>query len=389
MLAPVVAPGFAWKRHGFHTTAMAETHIAAPCTSHDMRASGGQVMDGKARIAVVGAGLIGSRHIAHIAESSDAILHAVVDPTAEGAALAARFGARHHAHLDAILGQDKPDGVILATPNTLHAAQTLQTVAAGIPTLVEKPIADDLASAEAMVAAARQASVPLLVGHHRRHNPLVSEAHAIIASGQLGRVIAAHAFFWLVKPPEYFDVDWRRQAGGGPLLINFIHDIDMLRYFCGEVDVVQAFVSSAQRGFAVEETAVVSLRFQSGVLGTITLSDAIAAPWNWEMVASENRSFPRTDQVFMQIGGSEASLALPSLEVWRHAGRNSWLQPLSAERRMIPEQDPLRRQIAHFARVIRGEEKPLVTGEDGLNNLRVVDAVKRAAASGRAEKVFP
>jgi predicted dehydrogenase len=346
-------------------------------------------MSDRARIAVVGAGLIGSRHIAQIAESPDALLHAVVDPTAEGAAMAARFGVRHEETLDALLGRDKPDGIILATPNTLHAPQALQTIAAGIPTLVEKPISDDLDAAAMIVDAAREANVPLLVGHHRRHNPLVAEARSIIAEGQIGRVIAVHAFFWLVKPPEYFDIAWRRQSGGGPLLINFIHDIDMLRYFCGEVETVQAFVSNAERGFAVEETSVMSLRFASGALGTVTISDAIASPWNWEMVASENRAFPRSDQTFMHIGGSEGSLALPGLEVWRHKGANSWLQPLSAERRMIPEQDPLRRQIAHFARVIRGEDKPLVTGEDGLNNLRVADAVKRAAASGRAEKVFP
>jgi predicted dehydrogenase len=332
----------------------------------------------KVRIAVVGAGLIGARHIAHVAASADASLHAVADLTPTGAELAARHGAAHFADLESMLAAGKPDGVILATPNRLHVPQGLQCIAAGIPTLVEKPIADDIAAAKA----------PLLVGHHRRHNPLVAEARDIIRSGALGRVIAAHAFFWIRKPDDYFDVAWRRRPGAGPLLINLIHDIDLLRHFCGEVEAVQAFQSSAMRGHPVEESAAVALVFASGALGTVSISDAIASPWSWEHSASENRDFPRADQVFMHIGGSEASLALPRLEIWRHRGANGWLQPLSAERRVIPEQDPLARQIAHFARVIRDGEAPLVSGEDGLNNLRVVDAVKRAAASGRTEKVF-
>lgn len=345
-------------------------------------------MADKVSIAVVGAGLIGARHMSHILESSEARLHSIVDPTQAAAELAARSGTRHVATLDELLSADRPDGIILATPNNLHGPQGLQVIAAGISVLVEKPITDTIASAEALVSAAARAGVPLLVGHHRRHNPLVAAARDIIASGELGTIIAAHAAFWIHKPPSYFGTAWRTLPGAGPLLINFIHDIDLLRHFCGEVAEVQAFQSNAERGHAVEETAVVSLRFASGALGTVTMSDAIASPWSWEHSASENREFARADQIFMQIGGSKASLALPRLEIWRHANNGGWLHPLEATRRVIPEQDPLRRQISHFARVIRGAEKPLVTGEDGLNNLRVVDAVKRAAASGRTERVF-
>lgn len=341
----------------------------------------------KVRIAIVGAGRIGAQHVGHVAEASDAAIHSITDPTPAGAALAARHGVPHFADLGGMLAAGRPDGVILATPNRLHVPQALEVIAAGIPVLVEKPIADDVAAGERLVAAARASRVPLLVGHHRRHNPLVAEARSIIGSGTLGRVIAVHAYFWVRKPPSYFEAPWQRMAGAGPLLINFIHDIDLLRHFCGEVEAVQAFTSHAERGHEVEETAVVTLRFASGALGTITTSDAIASPWSWEMSASENRAFPRADQIFMTIGGTEASLAVPSLEVWRHSGANDWLKPLEARRVAIPEQNPLRRQIAHFARVIRDGEAPLVTGEDGLNNLRVVAAVKRAAASGRTESV--
>lgn len=336
----------------------------------------------KLSLAVVGAGLIGSRHIAQIFASDQARLAAVVDPTAVGAEIAARYNVPHLASLDALLEGPRPDGIILATPNALHVSQGLATIGAGLPTLIEKPIADRAADAQALVEAAEASGVPLLVGHHRRHNPLVAAAKSIIAEGRLGKVIAAHAMFWLRKPDPYFDVAWRREPGGGPLLINCIHDVDLLRHLLGEIDGVQAMQSSSERGFPVDETTVITLRFASGVLGTLSISDTIAAPWSWEHSASENRAFPRADQIFMQIGGTAGSLSLPRLEIWRHRGEQDWLNPLVSERLTLPEQDPLQRQIAQFCAVIRGEEPPLVSGRDALNTLRVVEAIAEAARTG-------
>src|SRR5919204_36940 len=101
---------------------------------------------------------------------------------------------------------------------------------------------------------------PLLVGHHRRHNPLIEKARELVQGGALGR-LAAVAALWLVqKPAEYYDVGWRREPGGGPLLINLIHGIDDLRYICGEIVEVRAITSNAVRGFAVEDSAVVTPR---------------------------------------------------------------------------------------------------------------------------------
>ncbi|HRE21316.1 MAG TPA: Gfo/Idh/MocA family oxidoreductase, partial [Rhabdaerophilum sp.] len=133
-----------------------------------------------------------------------------------------------------------------------------------------------------LVAAAEAASVPLAVGHHRRHNPMIQHARRIIAEGQLGRIVAVHSFFWLMKPDDYFDVPWRREAGAGPVLINLSHDIDLMRYLGGEVAAVQAMDSHEVRGNAAEESCVITLRFENGALGTITLSDTAVAPWSWE-----------------------------------------------------------------------------------------------------------
>ncbi len=173
-----------------------------------------------------------------------------------------------------------PDGIIIATPNQLHVQNGLEVVAAGVPVIVEKPIADDVAGATALVEAAEKAGVPLLVGHHRRYNPLIRKAKEIVDSGRLGTILALAGQFWLMKPDDYFDIGWRREAGAGPVFLNLIHDIDLFRYLCGEIVSVQAHESNAVRGNAVEETAVILLRFASGALGTVNVLYSVVAPWS-------------------------------------------------------------------------------------------------------------
>jgi predicted dehydrogenase len=83
------------------------------------------------------------------------------------------------------------------------------------------------------------------------------------------------AGLWLLKKPDdYFNVAWRRERGGGPILINLVHDIDSLRFICGEIVEVQASTSNKVRGFGVEDTAALLLKFANGAIGTVTVSDA-------------------------------------------------------------------------------------------------------------------
>jgi predicted dehydrogenase len=109
--------------------------------------------------------------------------------------------------------------------------------------------------------AAEAAHVPLLVGHHRRYNPIIRKAKEVIESGRLGRVLAAHSFFWLYKSDDYFQIPWRREKGAGPVLLNLIHDVDNLRYLLGNVVSAQACESNIFRSNPVEETAAISSSF--------------------------------------------------------------------------------------------------------------------------------
>nr|WP_209837445.1 Gfo/Idh/MocA family oxidoreductase [Rubellimicrobium aerolatum] len=331
----------------------------------------------------MGAGLIGARHAGHVAASPEAVLSAVVDPSEAGREAAARHGVAWFASLTEMLVADRPDGVIVATPNQVHVRNGLECVAAGLPALIEKPLADDLAGGLRLVEAAEAAGVPLLTGHHRRHNPLMRKAKALIEAGAIGRPLVANAMFWLCKPDDYFDVPWRREAGAGPVYLNLIHDVDCLRFLLGDIVAVQAIESNAVRGFAVEETAAILLEFASGALGTASVCDATVAPWSWEMTAGENPAYPQEREHCYQIGGTEGSLALPSLDLRRNPGARSWWEPFDLSRPGVRLEDPLAAQVRHFAAVIRGEESPLVSGREGLRTLHVIDAVKRSAAIGQ------
>ncbi|GGH59209.1 Gfo/Idh/MocA family oxidoreductase [Frigidibacter albus] len=337
-------------------------------------------------IAVVGAGAIGRKHVAALAQSRMARLAAIVDPSPAAAALAAEHGVALVADLAEL---DGVAGVILATPTSLHLAQALYCIGRGWPVLVEKPVAATAAEGEQMAAAADAAGVPVLVGHHRRHNPRIAAARAALQSGAVGRVIAVQASVLLCKPDDYFAPDWRRQPGAGPILTNLIHEIDTMRHLLGEVVSVQAVTSSAVRGFAVEDSAVALLHFASGALATVTVSDAAAAPWSWELTAAENADYPPTGQSCLLISGTEGALELPNLRLWQHSGPRGWFTPLLPQDLAVADADPLIRQIDHFAAVIAGTEPPLVPAADAARSVAVVDAILRAAKTGHSETPYP
>ncbi|HEY4736663.1 MAG TPA: Gfo/Idh/MocA family oxidoreductase [Xanthobacteraceae bacterium] len=339
------------------------------------------------RLSVMGAGLIGKRHIEQILARPEASLASIIDPTSAARELAQSLNVAWYPLFQEIAPEDRPDGIIVATPNQMHVANGMECIEAGLPVLIEKPIADDLVGAEALVDSAERRGVPLLVGHHRRHDPMIQRAKEEIDSGRLGQIVSVHGMFWLIKPDDYFDVVWRREKGAGPILLNLIHDVDLLRYLCGEIVAVQAAQSNRVRNYAVEETAVIILRFDSGALGTVNVSDTIQAPWSWEFTAGENPAYSHTPETCYQIGGRQASLALPQLDLWHHPSKASWWAPLERERLSFVPQHPLGLQIANFCAVISGTAKPVVSGREGLNTLRVIDAIQRAAESGNLVSV--
>jgi predicted dehydrogenase len=340
----------------------------------------------KLRIAVAGAGAIGRTHIALIQASGECRLSGIVDPVPAAAAVARDAGVPLHPSLAELFGSEHPDGVILATPNQLHVLQGLECIAAGVPVLIEKPVADSVEQGRRLLEAVEQARAKVLVGHHRVHSPLLATACAIVQQGKLGRLVAVTGSAMFYKPDSYFDeAPWRRQAGGGPILINMIHEIGNLRAICGEIAAVQAFVSSATRGFPVEDTVAINLRFANGALGTFLLSDTAASARSWEQTSQENKSYPTyPDEDCYVVVGTGGSLSVPTMRLKTYAKKEdrSWWKAFRTEVAAVDRADPLERQLAHFCAVIRGEVKPRVSVQDGLTNLRVTEAIAEAARNG-------
>ncbi|WP_280151236.1 Gfo/Idh/MocA family oxidoreductase [Piscinibacter sp. XHJ-5] len=338
------------------------------------------------RLAVAGAGLIGRAHIERIADHDDCLLAGVTDPSPAAADVARAAGVPLFDDLPTMLGALRPDGVILATPNAMHVPGALQCIERGVPVLVEKPVADTLEDAHRLADAAAATRVPVLVGHHRRHSRILEAARSVISSGRLGRIVAVNGSATFHKPAGYFrDGPWRTRRGGGPILINLVHEIDNLRMLLGEVAQVQAMASSAARGFEVEDTAAISLRFHSGALGTFLLSDTAASARSWEQTTGENAAYDRhADEDCYIIAGDRGSLNVPTMRLCTSVGEPSWFTPMAIEVLDRSVGDPLARQLAHFCAVIRGHDEPLVSAADAARTLRVTLAVVESARRGGA-----
>ncbi len=339
------------------------------------------------RIAVAGAGYIGQAHMGVAQHSHTVTLSAVVDPSPVAQALAAQAGVPCYASLAELFASDRPDGVVLSTPNALHVAHALACIQADIPCLLEKPIAPTLADAQVLVDQVEVTGAKVLIGHHRAHSPIMAQAKAVVRSGELGQLVAVMGSATFYKPDQYYaDGPWRREVGGGPILLNMIHEVHNLRMLCGEIVAVQAFASNAIRGFAVEDTVAINLRFANGVLGTFLLSDTAACARSWEQTSQENKAYPSyDDEDCYVITGTHGSLSVPTMRMktYPRPQDRSWWTPFHTRTVEMVRTDPIAQQMEHFGAVVRGEVAPLVTARDGLDNLRVTEAIVEAARTGR------
>ena len=334
------------------------------------------------RIAVIGYGLVGRRHAEAIRADGRLSLAGIVEPDPAGRADAMALGAPVLDDLAGLAGV-APDGCVIATPTPLHLPLALDCIARGWPLLIEKPIAVTTAEARRIVDAAAAAGVPVLVGHHRRHNGRVAAAKSALAGGAIGDIRAVQCTCWFYKPDAYFEAaPWRKRPGAGPISVNLVHDVDLLRHFCGEVAAVRAVTAPSARGYDNEDLAAAILTFASGAIGTLSVSDSVVAPWSWELTSGENPVYPQTEESCYLIGGARGALSIPDMRLWQHAGDGGWWTPMETAPVPCEDGDALAAQMAHFAQVIRGEVRPLVSAEEGTRSLAIVEAVDRSARTG-------
>lgn len=335
-------------------------------------------------IGVIGAGMIGRKHLAKLAGRGDFDLAGIADVNADRVA-AEHPAARVYVDYRQMLDETRPEAVIIASPNQLRAEQGIECARRGIHILIEKPVTDTLETAAALMAEVRKAGIHSLVGHHRRHHRQVKALKTMLEEKRIGDVVGVSAIWATHKPAAYFKVaPWRTEAGGGPILINLIHEIDLLRFTLGEIVAVEAIASSRQRGFAVEDTAAVLIEFDNGALGTFLLSDSAASPWTTEQGLGEASEFPSSGESNYRLLGRRGAIEFPALMQWsQEHDAQDWTLPVHARRIHAASIDPYLAQLDHLRDIVRGAAPSLQPVEDGVRTLVATLAVAEAAAAGR------
>jgi predicted dehydrogenase len=342
----------------------------------------------KLSIAIIGTGFIGPRHAQAVRSNPHTNLHSIVDPAPHAPALAASLKTSYYPSVAALLtsSSSKPDAVIICTPNATHVPVALELIAAGIHVLVEKPVATNIADGKRLIAAAKEKGVQVLVGHHRRFNPYLLSTKKALDEKTWGQIIAVQGIWASQKDTPYFNGigEWRRgRETGGPVMLNLIHEVDLLQYLLGPITFVSALPTTKTRAFEAEEGAAILLRFVSGVVGTFVLSDNTPSPWSFEGGTGENPIIPKVKQEdgaggFYRILGEKGSLSVPDLTRWE----GIWTEELSREELHVDkEKVPFDAQVQHFVEVVRDGKTPSCTAEEGLRAMVVCEAVKRSMKS--------
>ena len=232
----------------------------------------------KLRFGIIGAGGIARSHANALRQLSDvAELVAAADVIPAAAeSLQQRFGVEALGGEDAIsrlLARRDIDAVTLATPSGLHSEQAVQALDAGKHCLSEKPIAITLEQADAMIAAQRRTGKALGCVFQARYEPASVIVKRAITEGRMGRIVHANAYLKWYRAQEYYDAGgWRgtwRMDGGGALMNQSVHKVDLVQYLAGPVATVNGYAGTLAHRIETEDVAVAAVRFQNGALGTI------------------------------------------------------------------------------------------------------------------------
>ncbi len=344
-------------------------------------------MKERARLASIGVGMIGTVHTKSLKreERCEYVAMCDSDPAKKEAADAA--GIPFYRDYVEMIETEKLDGVVVAVPNDRHGEVGTVCADHGLHLFMEKPIAPTIAESQQLIDAAERNGVHLLVGHHRRFNPLMTAMKEIIGRGELGKIVGISMLWAMLKPDEYFvQGPWRKKPGGGPVLINLIHEIDNLRYLYGEISSVYGVVSNEARGFPVEDTVGLTLQMADGAIATILLTDTVPSIWAYEQTMAEFDHFYQGNGNIYHFFGTEASIAFPEmLKVsYPKGGPRGWQHPVQTAQLNLKTADPYPLQMRHFCNVVLGKEKPRTDGKDALQTLKVTMAVIESARTGRA-----
>ena len=348
---------------------------------------------GAIRFAIIGCGAIAVNHAIALQALPGVTVDAVVDTDATRAReFAARFGIpRAFDDVDAALASGL-DAVTVCTPHPAHEAGVVAAARHGLHVLCEKPVATTTDEADRMIAAADAAGVRFGVVFQRRFWPAAARIRAAIDSGALGAPIAGSCIVRLRRDAEYYSEPWRGRReteGGGVLMTQAMHHIDLLQWFMGEAVSVTGRVATLRHGdlIDVEDTAVATVEFASGALAVVQAGSTFDPGLGAQVLVSD------------AAGRSASVLEFPEgtgiTDVWTLDGGREFAAPYTAGGVFdIPLADIHRGliaahslQIADFVSAVRDGRDPLVTGRDARRALEIVTAIYRSSETGVAVRL--
>ncbi|MDR1904235.1 MAG: Gfo/Idh/MocA family oxidoreductase [Treponema sp.] len=339
----------------------------------------------KVRLAVIGLNF-GKSHAANIKDGKvPGELAALADMKSEFGTLADTWKVPFFTDYKEMLSRINPEGVIIAVPPQFHKSIAIDCMEAGADVMVEKPVTLTSEEADELIAAEKRIGKKVLVGQHHRFEPTVIKTKEKITSGEFGRLIGFHIFGTLPKPKGYFVQDYKmkRALGGGIVANNGIHDVDRIRFLCGDVEKAYAMKGNTIRGFEVEDTAGVSIRCKSGVIGTYYISDC---------------SHPLsgfTDTYFLEKGTIRFQCSSfyrqGEFHIYQEGGLGEGIGPFQYGPNQrtkdirtiyIPFQNPHAKEVEYFCRMIREGLKPMTSAEDGKKSMELMNAVIESMDTG-------
>ncbi len=328
--------------------------------------------------AILGAGMVAEYHLNAIQECADLGARLVgvghYNPARYGE-ISQRFGAPAKSY-DELLADPAVDAVCVCTPSGHHAQQAIAAASSGKHVLVEKPMALSLADADAMIAACRENGVQLGVCLQRRAEPLFRRVHDAIHGGDLGEItLGVVTMPYFRDEPYYAQAEWRgtwAMDGGGVLMNQGIHIVDLLLWFLGDPVEVHAFADSRHRSVEIEDTAGAVLRFANGSVATITATVATEPGFPHRLeVYGTNGGIQIEGESVLRWGLADESKA--TVEAWPVATEQ--VDPgMAGDPRGISTSGHIAILKDFIAGIRRGED-PVIDGAEGRRSLATILAV--------------
>lgn len=337
-------------------------------------------------VGLIGAGNITGTHARAVSETPDARIAALFGSNPEKVrALSAEYGCAHYTDFERFLAHRPMDMVAIGSPSGLHAEQGIAAARCGLHVLTEKPLDVSTTRADELISETAKAHVKLGVFFQDRFKPGVRRVRDCVNSGALGKPILADARVKWYRPPDYYkNSRWRGTRafdGGGALINQAIHTLDLLLWIFGDVVAVQARKTTALHDIEAEDTLVALLEFANGALGSFIATTSVypGYPRKIELSGSEG-SLILTDDQFSAANLRDSSSA-PRSEPAGDPVDDRAVSPLISDFR------PHQAVLEDFIRVIRSDGEPLCNGREGRRSLALVEAIYASCLAGRREQL--